>query len=957
LKALSGLGACFGCPRGIVKIMLLASSIPIAAATAPSVLAQETVNYASVSGRVTDPSGAVVAGAQVDARQSETNLTAVAQTDGEGRFRFAYLRVGPYEITVRQAGFATVTRRLTLTLGAAFELPVSLTVGALDASVDVSAQATVLEAARSQIAGTVSQAEIERLPLNGRNFLDLALLVPGVSLPSVGGAQLFAETSAVPGVGISVGSQRNFSNNFIVDGLSANDDAAGLSGIPYGVDAVDQFQVVTSGGQAELGRGLGGYVNVVTKSGANASHGNVYDYVRDRRFNSPNALSGTTLPMSQSQYGGSLGGPIRRDRTFYFSNFEQRLLDQSGLVTISQANVNTINARLAAIGYPGSPIATGLYPNPVHTTNLLAKVDHQFSDMDLFSLRYSLYGANSSNSRGAGALNAPSASAGLDNIDQTVAFSNTATLSARTVNETRAQFAYSDLKAPPTDLVGPAVSISGVASFGTLSGSPTGRVNKMVQLVDNLSHQAGAHALRVGVDFLFNNDTIPFPRSIRGAYTFSSLANFLAGVYNNAGFTQTFNTTVVSQTNPNLGLYAQDEWKAGSRLTINAGLRYDLQFLETINTDRNNVSPRLGFAWTPLDSRRTVIRGSAGLFYDRVPLRALANALLSAANTTDLASLRQISVSLSPNQAAAPVFPNILGGVVASVTPFNLTTMDRNMQNAYSRQASVEVEQQIGSRSTVSVGYQYVRGLNLIIQVNQNVPTCVASGTNNGCRPNPVFANISQYSPLADSNYHGLHLSFVQRPMSWGNYRVSYTYSKSMDNVGENFFSSPIDPFDISRDWGRSDDDQRHRLVLYGSVNSPTGPAATAWERISHGFQLSSALQSYSALPLNITSGVTTVAGTAGRPIVNSAFIERNIGTGPDFFSLSLRLSRTFAIGRRMHVEGLAEGFNLTNRVNVVTLNSNFGAGAYPANPSSTFGQVTAVGDPRSFQFGLRFKF
>jgi hypothetical protein len=386
-------------------------------------------------------------------------------------------------------------------------------------------------------------------------------------------------------------------------------------------------------------------------------------------------------------------------------------------------------------------------------------------------------------------------------------------------------------------------------------------------------------------------------------------------------------------------------------------MRYDLQFLETISTDRNNISPRIGFAWSPLDSRRTVVRGSAGLFFDRVPLRALANALLSAGNTSDLANLRQTNVSLSPTQAGAPVFPNILSGTVSTTTLFNLTTMNEQLQNAYSRQASVEVEQQMGARSTVSVGYQYVRGRNLVMSVNQNVPTCVAAGTNNGCRPNPTYANNSQYSSVADSNYHGLHVSFVQRPARWGNYRVTYTYSKSMDNVGENFFSSPIDPTDLSKDWGRSDDDQRHRLVLYGSVNSPMTPATTVWERIGHGFQLSGLLQSYSALPLNITSGVTTVHATAGRPVVNGAFIERNVGEGPDFFTMSLRLSRAFAVGRGVRVEGLAEAFNLTNRVNNVTVNANFGAGTYPTNPSPTFGQSTAVGDPRSVQFGLRVTF
>jgi hypothetical protein len=920
-------------------------------------LAQETVNYASVSGRVTDPQGAVVAGAQVLARQTETNIARAAVTDAEGRFRFPYLRLGPYEISVRGQGFADSTRRLNLTVGAAFDLPIVLKLEAIAESVTVTGTAIVLESARSQIAGTVSQAEVASLPLNGRNFLDIALLVPGVSPTNVGGTQLFAETSAVPGAGLSVGSQRNFSNNFIVDGLSANDDAAGLSGMPYGVDAVDQFQVVTSGGQAELGRALGGYMNVVTKSGTNAARGDLYGYFRDDAFNGRNALSGTKLPMSQKQYGGSLGGPIARDRSFFFANAEQRLLDQTGLTTISDGNAAIVNARLAAVGYPGSRVTTGEYPNPVHSVNVLGKIDHQFRATDHFSVRYSLYDVTSSNSRGAGALNAPSASAGLDNQDQTLAFSNTLTLSPSTVNETRAQFAHSDLLAPPTDPIGPAVSIAGVASFGTSSGSPTGRLNKMYQVVNNLSHQAGAHALRVGVDFLYNDDKITYPRSVRGAYTFSSLANFLTGTYNNSGFTQTFGESVVLQTNANLGVYAQDEWRATSSLTVNAGVRYDLQLLETIDTDTNNVSPRVGFSWTPFASRNTIVRGSAGLFYDRVPLRAVANALLSAGNTTDLANLRQIGVSLSPTQAGAPVFPTILAAVVPTVTLVNLTTMQADMKNAYSQQASIEVERQLGDRNTISVGYQYVRGRDLIMAVNQNVPSCAASGTNNGCRPNPNYANNSQYSPVAASNYHGLHVSLQQRPGQWGYYRVSYTFSKSMNNVGENFFSSPIDPFDLSKDWGRSDDDQRHRFVFTGGVNTSMAPARDAWELVTHGFQLSSMLQAYSALPFNITSGVTTVQGTPGRPIVDGEFIPRNAGVGNDFFSMSLRVSRTFPIAGRVRLEGLAEVFNLTNRTNNITRNTNFGPGAYPTNPSPTFNQITAVGDPRTWQFALRVKF
>jgi hypothetical protein len=919
-------------------------------------MAQQSVDYASVSGRVTDPSGAVVPGAQVTVRHTETNITSAAVADDQGRFRFPYLKVGPHEITVRQEGFQDATRRLRLTVGAAFELPVTLTIGG-EETVTVTGDATVIEAARSQIAGTLSQTEVQDLPLSGRNFLDLALMVPGVSPTNVGGTQLFPETSAVPGPSISVGSQRNLSNNFIVDGLSANDDAAALSGISYSVDAVSEFQVVTSGGQAELGRALGGYVNVITKSGTNTAHGDLYGFFRDEALNGKNALSGTKLPMTQAQFGLSHGGPIVRDRTFYFANVERRNLDQTGLVTISPANVAAVNARLAAVGYQGPPITTGEYPIVIDTTHVLAKLDHQLSQRDRFTVRYSLYDVSAENSRNAGALNATSTATGLDNRDQTVALSNVLILSSRTVNETRAQFAHSDFQALPVDPVGPAVSIAGVASFGTSSGNPTGRLNKMYQVVNNVSHQAGAHALRAGVDFLYNDGTVTYPRAVRGSYAFSSLANFLSGTYNNGGFSQTFGTSVIDQGNPNFGIYAQDEWKVSPELTLNAGVRYDLQFLESVQTDTNNVSPRLGFAWTPFESRRTIVRGGAGLFYDRVPLRALANALLSAGNTTDVGGLEQVGVSLSPTQAGAPRFPGILGGVVPTTTLVNFTTMDRDLQNAHSRQASLEIEQQLGERSTVSIGYQYLRGLDLIMSVNQNVPSCVASGNNNGCRPNPAFANNSQYSSVAESNYHGLHLSFVQRPARWGHYRVSYTYSKSMNNVGEAFFSSPIDPLDISKDWGRSDDDQRHRLVLNGTVSTSTEPAQTVWQRLSHGLQLSSTLQYYSALPFNITSGVTTVQGTAGRPIVNGAFLERNAGKGNDFFSVNARLSRTFRVSERVQVEGLAEGFNLTNRTNNLTRNTNFGAGAYPTSPSPTFNQITAVAEPRTFQLGLRLKF
>jgi hypothetical protein len=257
---------------------------------------------------------------------------------------------------------------------------------------------------------------------------------------------------------------------------------------------------------------------------------------------------------------------------------------------------------------------------------------------------------------------------------------------------------------------------------------------------------------------------------------------------------------------------------------------------------------------------------------------------------------------------------------------------------------SAEIEHQLADRTTLGAGYQFLEGRGLLMSINQNVPTCVAAGTNNGCRPIATYGNNSQYSAAGRSNYHGLHLSLTQRTVRWGQYRVSYTLSKSMNNVGEAFFSSPIDPTDLSKDWGRSDNDQRHRLVANGSG-------------LVFGFQLSGMVQAYSAAPFNITSGVTTIQGTAGRPIVDGEFIERNAGVGTPFFNVSARISRNFHFGSRWQFEVLAEGFNLTDHANVLTRNTNFGPGAYPTNPLPTFNQITAVGEPRSFQFGARVRF
>lgn len=949
--------------------------------TAGVLSAQETVNNASLAGQVLDTTGAVLPHATVSALAVATGLTTKVETDAAGRFRYPYLQVGQYQVIIHHDGFSDATRTLTLTIGAAFNLPVQLSIGGTAQSVTVNAEAPVLETDRSQIAGTISQNEVANMPFNGRNFLDLALLVPSVSPTNTAANQLFAETSAVPGQGISVSSQHNFSNSFIVDGLSANDDAAGLVQTDFGLDVVQEMQVVTNGGQAEFGRALGGYINFVSKSGGNTIHGNVYSYLRDKHLNAHNAFTHTLLPYTQTQSGASLGGPIVKDRTFYFGNFEYRQLNQTNYMTITAANAAAINTVLSTDGYGGpllniSPTNISIFPNPVRMENFFFKVDHKVTRKDQLSARYSLYHVTSINSRGASGTTYITAGANLQDLDQTIAVSNIYNINARTVNETRGQFTNSNLLAPVVDPLGPAVSITGVASFGTLSGSPTGRYDRLYEVVDNLSRQIGPHAVRVGADLLFNDLKITFPMSNRGSYSFSSLANFQAGKYST--FTQTFGNFIVPQTNPNFGIYAQDEWKVNPKLTINAGVRYDLQWLKAVALDTRNVSPRFGFAWSPFNDRTTVVRGSFGLFYDRVPLRALSNALESDGNGTTITANTLGTLTLSYGQTGAPVFPNIETGYTALTIPntyrLSLSTMDPHMKNAYAEQTSLEVDQQLTRSSNLAISYQHLRGLDILIDVNLNTPTCTATTDPiNDCRPNPNIGNNKQYYPGADSYYDGLTVSYVQRPIRYGSFRVSYTWSKAIDDVSEFFFSSPVNNYDIGEDRSLSDDNQKHRVVVDGTLHTSFDPASNLVDKLTHGFQLGGTLTYYSAFPFNITSGASAgtsanIQQTSLRPCLPGqaagcalalpgTMIGRNAGIGFPSFNINLRLSRTFAMGERFRLQGIAEAFNAVNTRNDLFPTGNFGAGAYPTNPSSTFGTPTAAADPRNFELAAKLSF
>ena len=873
---------------------------------ASTLLAQPAITSAAVSGTIRDAGGAPIPGAKVTAVNLDRNQRQQSVTDTAGRFRFPVLSVGAYELTAARDGFAAWHRALRLAVGTSLDIPITLSMSQSE-TIDVTGALPTVDTGRTEIAANITPEEVRDLPLNGRNYLDLALLAPGVSRTNTGANQRFAETSAVPGTGISVSTQRNLANSFIVDGLSANDDAAELAGTFFSQEVIREFEVVRSGGSAEFGRASAGIVNIVTQSGTNVLRGDVYGFFRNQRFDAPNALTHTTLPLEQQQDGVTLGGPIVRERAFFFANAEGLRQRTEGVITIDAANMAAINSRLDAVGYAGPRIATGSFGTTLDTTNLFARADDMVTPSDSLTLRLNTYDVTSDNARSAGGFNAVSRGTALDNHDRTLAANNLWTISGDAISETRAQATRSRLAAPPNDLTGPAVNISGIASFGTLTVSPTARDIDLLEGAQNVTWLRGNHSLKAGVDLLRNRVRIAFPGALQGVYTFSSLAAFLSGNY--ASFQQAFGEPETHQVNNNAGAFVQDQWHALPRLMIDAGIRYDVQELPNlVHTDRNNISPRLGAAWDIDGDGRRVLRAAAGIYYDPIPLRAVSNALQRNGVTYRVAQL-------GPSAPGAPVFPHVLPSFPAGLLT-NITTIDRDIHESSSTQAMLQYEQQLGATSAASIGVEHLRGRDIIMSRR------IAPGN-------------TQFQSIGDSWYDGVTIAVTKRPVSWGSIRLSYTFSKGLDTSGNFFFSQPQDANDIAAERGRSDNDQRHRVSLSGTWTMP------------HRWMLSYIASYASALPFNIQLPNDRNGDTVfnDRP----AGIGRNSGRGFDYQSLDLRISRTFALTSRVSIETLADAFNVLNRANYQVPNNII--------TSPTFGKPTAVNDARQFQLGVRMLF
>ncbi|MDE1154757.1 MAG: carboxypeptidase regulatory-like domain-containing protein [Acidobacteriaceae bacterium] len=939
---------------------------------------------------VTDGSDASLPGAQLTLTAQDTGVTRHAQTDSVGHYHFTALPIGVYQLSTSKDGFNTEERQgINLNVGQIATLTVKLAIASAQQSVVVTGDTPIVDSARTTVGGVVDQAQIDNLPINGRDFLNFAPTVAGVTSQQTSGQ----------GSGLSFNGQRGRSNNIMLDGVENNGQLNGDVRTTMSQDAVQQFQVVTNLFPAEYGNAGGGLVNIVSKSGGNKYHGDLFYFARDASMDARNYFTNTAKPtFSRKDPGMTLGGPIDKGKTFFFGSVEYIGARQYGQTTITDSNVAAINAVLASRPIPGSDvksIANGSFP--VMQTQTLAsfRIDHNFNENNQLTFRY-LYGlVDQSNSGGIsiGNLTDVSGGGGLHEKDNAYLVSYTHIFNPTMLNELRFQYAPQHMTQYANDAVGPRITISGVANWGRSVDFPVLLNESHYQWHEALSKSKGKHFFKVGGDVDYISAYTSFPVSFAGSFTFASLSAFQSGTPTT--FSQGFGDPDIKLPDTLISVWAEDEWKPTPRFTLDYGLRWDYDMqpqgfkrnpsnpieapLDTgMPREAHNFGPRVAMAYSLDSSSKTVLRAGYGLFYDKLFLLAARNTLLArqSISMTGSAATAQFAAGAFPESNQYPTGVNI-------PTP-SINRVDPNLVLPYDHQASLTIDRALSANWHVQASYVYVHGVRMIKSANTNLEApSIDLNKNDGAqkygrpiyssaRLNPEFNNIETLGSWGSSIYNALELTLEHRFAHGFSFRANYIYSKAEDDASD--FTQAMqanDPYNPRAEWSLSDEDQRNRFTAIGVWNLPYHHhdgrnSALSW--VLGDWVASTLVSLHGFTPYNITVG-SDVNGdnnsSTDRPIVDSAtcdptssssctMLGRNTGKGPRLASADFRLAKRIPLHRDISAEFLAEGFNIFNHPNFDDQYTTWGTGA---TPRSTLGQYTGAGDPREVQLGAKLYF
>lgn len=919
-------------------------------------------NAGVIEGAITDESGGVLPGVTVTLKNADTGAERTTATDSEGRYRFPALQPGEYTVRADLQGFASAElRRVVLTIGLEVRHDFQLKVQALAETVTVTAESPVVDVTKSEVAGVVTQKQIDSLPVNTRQYLNLALLMPGTSQDAV---RVFYNN-------VNVGAGGSFySNAFIVDGVNNNWTEQGEPRQDFPQDSIREFKVNTMQYKAEYGLATGGLVTVVSKSGTNRLHGNVFEYFRDKSLNALNFFEKVKPGYRRNQFGASVGGPIAQDRTHFFGAIERT--QENNFFTVNTGRPDLYSA------------VEGTFPQPRRVTLASIRGDHSLSGAQNLFIRYA---QQDEFTRCAGATcggrNAANAGYDMKIPRRAVVLGHTWILSNRVLNDVRVQYASAAYQiAPPGQAIWTAIGQYPAERVGPQRVARRLQFPSLVwggnyealgpetryQVKDTFTYHVpdwiGSHDWKFGADFSHIPFTDDSQVNINGTYQFGADQFFnpgdpasVANLKNPILFTMATPPYHVWMPSQYFAAFVQDDWRPTANLTVNLGVRYDLQigafnsdvrpddfripipFIDpAARGDSNNIGPRVGFAYDLMGTGATVFRGGYGLYYDNIRMLPQQNEKLN---------MKRYDIRITN-----PSYPEPFQGrdplQFASTAPPNIQILANDFVNPYSQQFNVGFTRQIAGDLAVHadgvlsrvLGDRKTRNLNLADRVT-------------GLRPYPQFGRVDVDESVSKSVYRAMYVRLDKRYSHRHQYLVSYSLVKSEDNNPAARFT---DQSNYGVEWGPSNAERRHSLVASGAVELP-------WH-----VQFGAVLTLRSSLPFSAVAGrdvngdsfVTDyVPGTTrnqGRRDLDLAVVNAwraQSGLAPitvvdttAYKSVDLRASKSVRMGGERRAELIAQLFNLFNTVNLSGLGTNALA--------TTFGRASRAGAGRQAELAVR---